>query len=55
MTIVVVPAAVASSAAISFVDIPPVPSDVPKVDVETRGQHLVVLMNTGCAPCCLTF
>jgi hypothetical protein len=36
ITIVVVPAAVASSAAISFVDIPPVPSDVPKVEVDTE-------------------
>ena len=44
MTIVVVPAAVASSAAINFVDIPPVPSDVPRVDVETRCQHLVDLI-----------
>lgn len=37
ITIVVVPAAVASSAAINFVDIPPVPSDVPKVEVDTES------------------
>lgn len=37
MTTVVTPAAVASSAAISFVSIPPVPSDVPSVAVETMS------------------
>jgi hypothetical protein len=35
MTTVVVPAAVANSAAMSFVDMPPVPSDVPRVAVDT--------------------
>lgn len=38
ITIVVVPAAVASSAAINFVDIPPVPSDVPNVEVDTESS-----------------
>lgn len=40
ITTVVVPAAVASSAAMSFVDMPPVPRDVPRVEVDT---------------CCFTF
>jgi hypothetical protein len=35
MITVVTPAAVASSAAIILVDMPPVPSDVPSVAVET--------------------
>jgi hypothetical protein len=54
ITIVVVPAAVASSAAISFVDIPPVPSDVPRVDVETAREHALWFERAD-APCCLTF
>lgn len=36
MTTVVVPAAVANSAAISLVDIPPVPRELPSVEVETE-------------------
>lgn len=35
MITVVTPAAVASSAAISFVDIPPVPRELPSVEVDT--------------------
>lgn len=39
ITTVVVPAAVASSAAMSFVDMPPVPRDVPRVEVDTNSQY----------------
>lgn len=39
MITVVTPAAVASSAAINLVDIPPVPSDVPRVAVDTEKHH----------------
>ena len=46
ITTVVVPAATASSAAISLVDMPPVPSDVPRVEVETgvsNGRWILIL------------
>lgn len=39
---VVVPAAVASSAAMSFVDMPPVPRDVPRVEVDTRNANMSI-------------
>lgn len=39
MTTVVTPAAVASSAAIILVDMPPVPKDVPSVAVETGVSY----------------
>lgn len=59
ITIVVVPAAVASSAAINFVDIPPVPSDVPKVEVDTERDRRVSLGDISVqwqgSPCCRTF
>lgn len=38
MMTVVTPAAVANSAAMSFVDMPPVPSDVPRVAVDTASS-----------------
>lgn len=39
ITTVVVPAAVASSAAMSLVDMPPVPRDVPRVEIDTSSRR----------------
>jgi len=54
MITVVTPAAVANSAAINFVDIPPVPRDVPSVAVDTVCQYKYISYGRD-IPCRLTF
>lgn len=54
---VVTPAAVASSAAMSFVAIPPVPRKLPRVDVDTNEllDYVVRKKQGEDAPCCRIF